>query len=251
MEYPNAAREVERSFYVDDCLTGSDSINGAIALQHELQELFNKGGFLLRKWNSNQPEVLNHLCPELRDTQTTLTLSNPDEYTKTLGIEWNSNRDQFRLTIAALPQVENMTKRAALVSDIAKTFDALGWYSPTIIKAKILLQSLWAERVDWGDPVPDAILKEWSQWRSELSVLSHHHLPRCYFPEDVKIVSIQLHGFSDASERAYSGVVYIRMVDSNDVVHTSIVMSKTRVAPIKRQTIPCLELCGALVLAQL
>ena len=65
LEYPNAAREVERSFYVDDCLTGSDSIGGAITLQRELQELFNKRGFLLHKWNSNQPEVLNHLHPKL------------------------------------------------------------------------------------------------------------------------------------------------------------------------------------------
>ena len=41
------------------------------------------------------------------------------------------------------------------------------------------------------------------------------------------------------------------MSDSNDLTHTSLVMSKTRVAPIKRQTIPRLELCGALLMAQL
>ncbi len=86
LEYPKAARVVERSFYVDDCLTGSDSIQGAIELQRELQGLFNKGGFLLRKWNSNEPSVLQHIKPELRDAQCTLSLSNPDEYTKTLGM---------------------------------------------------------------------------------------------------------------------------------------------------------------------
>lgn len=56
--------------------------------------------------------------------------------------------------------------------------------------------------------------------------------------------------FSDASEKAYSGVVYVRVSDTNAVIHTSVVTSKTRVAPIKR-TLPRLELCGALVLAQL
>ena len=62
---------------------------------------------------------------------------------------------------------------------------------------------------------------------------------------------MQLHGFSDASEEAYSGVVYLRMVDSLQCVYTSLVMSKTKVAPIKRLTIPRLELCGARLLAQL
>ena len=56
-----------------------------------------------------------------------------------------------------------MTKRL-LVSDVAKTFDVLGWYSPTIIKAKILLQMLWLERIGWDDSVLEAILQEWLKW---------------------------------------------------------------------------------------
>ena len=59
------------------------------------------------------------------------------------------------------------------------------------------------------------------------------------------------HGFSDASEEAYSGVVYLQWEDSKDADHTSLVISKNRVAPIKRHTIPFLELCGTLTLAQL
>ena len=86
-EYPDAAREIERSFYVDDCLTGSDSVEGAIALQKGLQELLARGGFLLRKWNSSEPSVMAAVAPELRDAQSTLPISNPDQFTKTLGLE--------------------------------------------------------------------------------------------------------------------------------------------------------------------
>ena len=49
MEYPLAANSVNTSFYVDDGLTGADSIQDAIELQRQLQDLFAKGGFLLRK----------------------------------------------------------------------------------------------------------------------------------------------------------------------------------------------------------
>lgn len=110
---------------------------------------------------------------------------------------------------------------------------------------------LWLERVEWDELVPEHILEQWSKWRQELPMLSKFHIPRCYYPKSVTVASIQLHGFSDASEKAYSGVVYLRMEDTNGMVHTSLVASKTRVAPIKPLTIPRLELNGALILAQL
>ena len=158
MEYPNAAKVVKESFYVDDCLAGSDSPEEAFKLHSDLHALFDKGGFLLRKWN--EPSVLQQIDPDLRDSQCTISISDPENYTKTLGIEWNSSTDHFRLTVADLPEVNGLTKRA-LASDIAKVFDVLGWYSPTIVKAKILLQSLWSEKIGWDDLVPNALLEEW------------------------------------------------------------------------------------------
>ena len=79
----------------------------------------------------------------------------------------------------------------------------------------------------------------------------HKHIPRCYIDKKSRITSMHLHGFSDASERAYGAVIYLRMTDSSNDVQTSLVTSKTKVAPIKRLTIPRLELCGAYLLAQL
>ena len=170
-----------------------------------------------------------------------LTPRDPDQYTKTLGIEWNASQDHFRLTVAELPPITNITKRA-LVSDIAKIYDVLGWFSPAIIKVKILLQRLWEQKVGWDDPVPQSILDVWLQWRSELHFLTHKHIP-CYIDKKFQSTSMQLHGFSDASERAYGAVIYVRMTNSSNNVQTSLVTAKTEVAPIKRLTIPQLELC--------
>ena len=70
-------------------------------------------------------------------------------------------------------------------------------------------------------------------------------IPHCYFPEGFGVSTLQLYGFSDASESAYVGVVYLCMTDSKGNIHVSIVTSKTKVAPLKQLTIPHLELCGA------
>ena len=62
---------------------------------------------------------------------------------------------------------------------------------------------------------------------------------------------MELHGFSDASEQAYSAAVYLRMECTDGSIQVGLVSSKTKVAPIKRLTITRLELCGAQLLAQL
>ena len=220
---------------MDDGLTGADSTRAAKELQQQLQSLFSRAGFLLRKWKSSDPSVVVNLPHHLQDPQLSHTISDPDGYTKTLGIEWSTSLDCFRLTIAELPCLKTMTKRS-LISDIAKTFDVLGWFSPTIIKVKILLQRVWEAKIEWDDPVPEEIQDSWEKWRSELGVLSSKRIPRCYFPKDAHIVSMHLHGFSDASEVAYAGVVYLRMVDTTHRIHVSLVLSKTKVAPIRRLT---------------
>ena len=99
--------------------------------------------------------------------------------------------------------------------------------------------------------MPQTIREAWLQWRCELSLLVDKPIPRCYFPKIVQITSFQLQGFCDASELAYAVVVYLRMVDSDENVYMSLATSKTKVAPIKRLTIPRLELCGAHLLIRL
>ena len=109
LEYPQAAMAVEKCFHVDDGLTEANSVEQAIELQRQLQDLFPRRGFLLRKWNSNQHALLQRLPSELKDTQSTHALPSPDKYTKTLGIEWNSTTDQFRLSISELPPLDCVT----------------------------------------------------------------------------------------------------------------------------------------------
>ena len=240
-EFPMAVEAVFNSFYMDDGLSGAGSKDEVITLQKQLQDLFAKGGFLLRKWNSNVASVIESLSPELRDLRSILSITESKGYTKTLGVEWHSKLDHFRLTINELPQCDKLTKRG-LVSDIGKTFDVLGCFSPAIVKAKILLQREWEAGVDWDEDAPQHIVEECMHLRIELKLLLQKHVNQYYFPKDAVIQDLQLHGFCDASENAFASVVYLRMTDSKGKVHISLVLAKTKVAR--------LELCGAHLLAK-
>ena len=181
-EFPLAAKVVRDSFYVDDGLAGAEDVVSAITLQRQLQDLFTSGCFLLRKWNSSNPRVLQAIFPDLREQKEIHPISGSEpNYTTTLGLEWNTASDAFHLTVAKQPPSETMTKRA-LVSDVAKLFDVLGWFAPATISMKILLQRVWEERVGWDDVVPEAIQESWHQWRSELHIIAAKSIPRCYFP---------------------------------------------------------------------
>ncbi|KAF6037890.1 hypothetical protein EB796_003801 [Bugula neritina] len=61
----------------------------------------------------------------------------------------------------------------------------------------------------------------------------------------------ELHHFSDASEDGYGACSYSRLIDVNDNVHCSLILSKARVAPLEPPTIPRMELQGAVVATKL
>ena len=100
-EFPLASEAVDKFFYVDDGLTGSDTVEEALRLQKELQSLFFHAGLHLQKWNTSELAVLKHIPVELRDSSAIQEISEADVDTRTLGIEWNTHGDYFRLTIAS------------------------------------------------------------------------------------------------------------------------------------------------------
>ena len=156
----------------------------------------------------------------------------------------------FYITASKLLPTEFVTNRI-LVSDITKVFDISGWFAPALVSITILLQLIWEEGVDWDNPVPETIQLAWRQWRFELPTLLCKGVPRCFFLRHVQVASLQIHGFSDTSGDAYAGILYLGIIGSTDAVHISLVIAKTNVSPIKRLSIPRLELCGAQVLARI
>ena len=141
--------------------------------------------------------------------------------------------------------------KRSILKVTSKIFDPLGLLSPFVIQLKILFQTLCKEGSRWDDLLQQKELEIWKSLLGEFKTITNLRVPRCYFPVYKTPVSIQLHGFSDASCQAYAAVLYIRSIFSDGSVDIQIVSSKSRVAPIKQQSIPRLELLGALILSRL
>ncbi|GFT98882.1 integrase catalytic domain-containing protein [Trichonephila clavipes] len=78
--FPLAAPVVLSDCYMDDILSGSESIEEVIELQHQLIEMFKAAGMHLHNWCGNLPEITSNLQE--------YTFLESDE-TKALGIIWN------------------------------------------------------------------------------------------------------------------------------------------------------------------
>ncbi|XP_053946180.1 uncharacterized protein LOC128855352 [Anastrepha ludens] len=246
-DFPAASKILTESFYMDDCLHGAATVEDALNIQRQLQQLLQRGGFNLRKWMSNSTEFMGHLYTEDENLGLSRNL-NLDSETNALGIYWLCDTDSIGYKTNVTPIIGDITKRQQL-SDVAKIYDPPGLLAPVVVKGKAICQQLWLSGVDWDDPIPDPFQQEWRRFRAEMPQIRELKVPR-WVGAEPSVSSYQLHVFSDASTVAYAAVAYLRVETSGKDVKISILTAKTKVAPLKKITIPCLELNAALLAAK-
>lgn len=243
--FPLGAPIVLRDFYVDNLLTGASTIKDAEIIQDQVIKLLALGGFELRQWASNDKLLLNNI-PNKKEPNVIINFDD-DTNIKTLGIQWEPNRDIFIFKTKDIVN-KDPTKRVIL-SQLSSLFDPLGLVTPIIIQGKILMQTIWKANIDWDEVVPETIANDWHNYCKNIKQLNSLIIPRQVTGKNP--IHIELHGFADASERAYGACIYLRTIDKYKNVSCHLLCSRSRVAPLKRLSIPRLELCGALLLARL
>ena len=236
-----------KSFYVDDLLQSYPSVDSALPMVHELFACTKRGGFRLTKWMSNSKEIIDSLPPSEVSSKMTFELD-AGTVEKALGMLWNIADDN--ITYCTNFKDVPKTKRGML-KVTSSVFDPPGFVAAFILFAKLLIQEAWKTGCDWDSEVSFDILEKWTLWLSNANSLSLIKIPRCYYYGASTITEKQLHIFCDASELAYGCVGYLRVSFKEGGHHVVLVMSKSRLAPIKTITVPRLELNGALIAARL
>ncbi|XP_076848178.1 uncharacterized protein LOC143493558 [Brachyhypopomus gauderio] len=242
-----AAKTIERNFYLDDCLTAVASEEQAISLSQSLKALCSRGGFNLTKWVSNSRRVLscipeNERALEVKD----LDLSKDTMPTeRALGVQWCTESDTFRFKVNV---PERPTTRRGILSIVNSVYDPQGLVAPCILPAKLILRELCQEKLSWDEEITERHSRRWLQWLSELQVLSDFRVDRCIKPKDFgPTLKAQIHNFSDASESGYGTASYILLTSKDGKKCCTLLMSKSRVAPLKKVTVPRMELTAAVI----
>ncbi|XP_060665585.1 uncharacterized protein LOC132797829 [Drosophila nasuta] len=232
-EYPNGAAALENDFYVDDCLTGAETIPEALQRQQQLNKLLQKSGFKLRKWCTNNYQVLQGVPREDITSNVQLEETSYEDYTiKTLGITWTPTTDHLcgKTEIATKA---NISRRDVVCNE-----------------SKIFMQHLTKEGYGYKDDLPAHLQEEWKRYREELKVLNTIKVPRHIYSGKTPVTA-EIHTFVDASEKAYGAAVYIRATYKDKRRTIQLLCAKSHLAPINTITLPRLELKAAVLGAQL
>ena len=147
---------------------------------------------------------------------------------------------------------KKLTKTEVL-SCLSKIYDPCGLVSPVVTPLKIIVQDCRKEKLGWDEEVNldfrmrvEEVLKGFSGG-NRLRVNRWLGIT----PSQYKNTRVSLHVFTDASSRAYAAAAYLRVADFQGNVTVNLVASKCRLAPPNGETIPSLELLGALLGARL
>ncbi|CAI6372727.1 unnamed protein product [Macrosiphum euphorbiae] len=240
-------RIISQDFYVDDLISGGESIEAVHNIYRQLHSTLMQYGFPLRKWCSSSRQLID-LIPQQQSDSNFLINMSEDDTIGTLGLLWQPASDNFLFLVKQWCPVARMTKRS-LLSDISKVFDPIGLLSPVLIRGKIFLQQLWSLKISWDDVLSEDLQNRWTKFYTSLQYLNQVIVPRKVMMSPSS--NIQLHAFSDASQEAFGACVYMRSMKSDGSIDVRLYTSKSRVAPMKPSTIPRLELCGALLAAEL
>ncbi|XP_043485240.1 uncharacterized protein LOC122513072 [Leptopilina heterotoma] len=243
-QFPLGAEVLLQNTYVDDIYPGANSLQHAIEIRDDLVNILASCGVTLSKWAANDNALLPDNSNEKIKSDKAFDFENS---VSTLGLRWNQTSDDFHFEITPI-LLSNPTKRM-VASEIAKLFDPLGWLSPFLLTAKILLQDCWLAGINWDATLPETLQIKWSDFQKQFNQLGMIKIPR-YIQTNDDQSNWELHGFADAFERAYSAVLFL--VDrSTDVAHSHLLISKTKLAPVKAISLPKLELCAAHLLSKL
>ena len=167
----DATSRVERDMFVDDFISGVDSVEEGQKVVNEVIKLLKSTGLTLSKWNASYKEILagiskDDLAPSIRNIQQESSgATSSVEHQTTLGLIWDTDTDMMSVKRPCLHPVSegSITKRQA-VSCNHQLFDPLSWWAPfqTRLNLRVCCSKVVRQVADWDVQVPTELIKEWN-----------------------------------------------------------------------------------------
>ena len=230
------------SFYVDDLTASFETEEEALQFISKVTDLLEEIGMPLRKLNSNAESVRKEF--EKREKQ-----ERPLEE-KVLGMNWKVDSDTIEVNSSRILQkLDKECTKVDVLSVMAQLFDPMNLLSPFVFPAKEILREACNLKLDWKKHLPEMLRIKWEKWKKEVMNIKLVQVPRQLVVNNAN--KIKLAGYSDASSRGYAAVIYIVSENEEGGKDSNMMISKTKVKPIIEQTVPRMELMGAVKLVKL
>ena len=245
-DYPETVLEIERGLYVDDLLSGGQTVEKAREIKATAREIFGKASLQLHKWNSNarEVEVTDAVDDEIGVTCAKEQLEVKPGECGLLGLRWNKDADTIAVTF---PQdVAAPTKRGVL-GQVAKVYDPLGLAAPLTLVRKLIYRDACQQKKAWDAELSKELVKRWE--KLEMSLPKEVEVPKALVLVREPIEAISLHAFGDASGQGVAAAVYA-VVQQESGVRQGLVAAKVHLAK-QGLTIPRLELVSGHMAANL
>ena len=189
---PEAAQAIRKNTYMDD-RQQVDNIEKANKLTNDIDVILANGGFNVKGWQSNK------ILENGQAKKNEIKVPQSKTEAKVLDVAWNCEMDVLKYKV----EIENgkscvadLSKRQIL-SQIASIYDPIGFAFPFLVRAKISLQELWKEGVDWDDKLAPIVQQKWSAYFQEMKQLNGVFFGRCILPqvtvEPLPYVYLQMH----------------------------------------------------------
>ena len=199
--YPAEVEEIRRSLYVDDLISGGETVDKTAHLKKSCKTIFGEAKFDLHKWHSN----MTTLEAEEPDTKTTEVEKTEQSFAKEnlgvkasatslLGVPWEKGEDT--LSVNFPDPLTDVTKRSVL-GNIARIYDPLGLVSPVSLVGKIIYREACDIKIPWDNQLPPELLDKWTLWEQTLP--TRVEVPRSLIKHQEEIEATDLHAFGDAS----------------------------------------------------
>ena len=225
------AKQLMKDLYVDNLITGTSSKDAELQIYEQGKQLFKEMSMNLREWCSNSQTLRNSFKKEDRFDGKEM---------KVLGIIWNMNNNCIYTPVKESYEPETFTK-TQILKRTASILDPLGFFNPSLLKAKLLLRDLWKMDIEWDKPIKDQFSDQWKEINEDLNIIKEKKLPRFIGNKEVELLC-----FCDASSKAYGTTIYLRCQEKSQTI-TNLIFSKSRVAPLKETSLPRLELLAVLI----
>lgn len=238
---PEVVAALRKSLYVDDLLSGGQTVQQARERKRSATEIFNDAKFVLHKWNSNAPELEDTHDPGNGDSELSYAkqqLGAQASESKVLGLPWNKQLDTLTVIF---PQDETPSTKREVLKKLAKVYDPLGLATPLTLQGKLIYRDICNQKLPWDAELTRNLTERVRKWEQTLPTGVSVPRPVTNYREPV--LNLELHAFGDASTQGVGAAVYAVIRQSSGTTQR-LVAARGRLAK-QGLTVPRLELISA------